>query len=175
MGDYVRKIRDFERQRNALSDAIRQTVERRRESPAKYQEWKNAAAAFATHHSPLDPLFAQCFYASAQPVTPDLRAFMFDYIAVDPQFFRSGYILERILRRIKKLALSRSEKRAVQKLLVTRVKERGLRNFRDICRLVPVIEDGSLRTEIENLACSDHDGIRHRARFALSYFGTGGR
>jgi hypothetical protein len=70
-----------------------------------------------------------CLRAFSHPVEPFLREFMFDYVEVDPQFHRSGYLMERVLRRIKKLSLTPEEAAKLQLLLLNRIRVKALRNF----------------------------------------------
>jgi hypothetical protein len=170
MGAYVEAIRALERERNALHHARQAALLIRDQSPLKRRDWELAAKRFHAHRSSLDPLIESCSCGAQQFVTPEQREFMFDYISVDPQFFRSGYIMERILRRAKRLCLSAEEKHVMQKLLLGRVREKAFRNFRDVCRLIPKIEDAGFRAEIEELMHSPDAATRQRATYALKYF-----
>lgn len=169
MGCYISEIEKLAETRNALKEAVGATSQARHQSVLKYRDWEIAAAKFLNHASPLDPLIAACYDNAQTTITPNLREFMFDYIAVDPQFFRSGYLMERILRRVKRLDLSAEEKTIIRSLLLNRTKHKALRNYRHICRLLPLIADAEIKTELEELSRSQNAGIRHRARFALSY------
>ena len=142
----------------------------RDQSPLKRRDWELAAERFLNHSSALDPLIESCSNGDQHSVTPEQREFMFDYIAVDPQFFRSGYIMERILRRVKRLKLAVDEKQIMQKLVLGRVRVRAFRNFRDVCRLIPKIADAGFQTEIEDLMNSHDAATRQRANYALKYF-----
>lgn len=170
MGSYVETIRELERERNALRHALQAAFLLKDQSPLKRRDWKLAAKRFHNRHSALDPLIESCSYGDQHSITPEQREFMFDYIAVDPQFFRSGYIMERILRRAKRLSLAAVEKRTMQKLLLGRVRVKAFRNFRDVCRLIPKIADAGFQAEIEDLTNSRDAGTRQRATFALKYF-----
>ncbi len=111
-----------------------------------------------------------CSKATPLPPDADQRAFMFDYIAVDPYFFRSGYLMEHILRRIKRIDLTPAEKTTVQQLLLKRIQTKALRNFRHICRLMPQISDADFHARVAALSRSTDPAVRHRAGFALAYF-----
>lgn len=170
MGNYIDAIRKLERESRALHDEVHRTFKLRGESPHKFKDWQRAAERFRTFKSDLDQLIEKCWPSSGDLVEPHLREFMFDYIEVDPRFFRSGYILEKVLARIKKLKLTPDETVKVQTLLLSRVRTGALRNFRHICRLIPMIEDRRLRETVAELALSDDPAIRRRAEFALVYF-----
>lgn len=137
----------------------------------KFRDWERATERFRTYKSDLDPLIEQSWPSSGELVDPHLRGFMFDYVEVDPQFFRSGYIMEKVLQRIKKLSLTREEKSKLQVLLLNRIQHRAMRNFRHICRMVPLVESPGFKETVAGLAASVDPSIRHRAMFALSYFG----
>lgn len=170
MGCYVEAIKGLERDRNALYHAVESAFLVRDQSPLKRRDWELAAKRFGCRQSSIDALIETCYRGGQDTITLEQREFMFDYIAVDPQFFRSGYIMERILRRVKRLPLSEYEKRILRKMLMGRVKVKAFRNFRDVCRLIPIFQDSELRTEIEELTHSLDAGIRHRAMFARAFF-----
>jgi hypothetical protein len=170
MASYIEAIKELERERNALDQARRAAFLTKNQSALKRRDWERANEKYRNHLSAHDQQIDACFGCTPDSITPDLRDFMFDYIRVDPRFYRSGYIMERILQRIKRPPISVEEKRVIQKLLLHRTKVKALRNFRQICRLIPMIEDAPLRAEIEELTQSQDPSIRHRAKFALSYF-----
>ena len=120
--------------------------------------------------SPLDRHIEQSFDPSFDLSEAEQREFMFDYVAVDPQFFRSGYVMERILRRIKRLDLTSSEKGAIRALLMSRIQGPGRRNFRDICKLVPLVQNDGLAAKIADLVTSPDTAVSARAKMAQTYF-----
>jgi hypothetical protein len=170
MAAYIEAIRNLERESNALHREVHRTFRLRDESEHKLKDWKRAAERFRTYRSDIDPLIDRCWPSTGEVTEPYLREFLFDYVEVDPQFYRSGYIMEKVLARIKKLTMFPDETANVQTLLLTRIRTRALRNFRHICRLIPMIEDRRLRETVAELAVSDDAAIRRRAEFALVYF-----
>ena len=170
MGRYIDAIRKLEQDSRALLDEIHRTFRLRRESAHKFRDWERATERFHTRRSELDHLIEKCWPSSGAVVEPHLREFMFDYIEVDPQFYRSGYIMEKVLQRIKRLPLMAEEKAKVQALLLNRIRNKAQRNFRQICRLIPIIDGGGLKAIVAELAMSADPSVRYRAGFALSYF-----
>lgn len=78
--------------------------------------------------------------------------------------------MEKVLQRIKRLPLMAEEKAKVQALLLNRIRNKAQRNFRQICRLIPIIDGGGLKEIVAELAMSVDPSVRYRAGFALSYF-----
>ncbi|MBD3679743.1 MAG: hypothetical protein HUJ27_15260 [Rhodobacteraceae bacterium] len=99
----------------------------------------------------------------------EVREFAFCYLEVDPYFFRSGYLLERIVRKLKKLEFTDAQKAIVQALILKRINTRALRNFREICRLMPKIETEEFRDRVRARLESDDPSVRHRAELAAAY------
>lgn len=170
MGSYIEAIRTLEKESRALQDALHLALRSRQDSPHKYKDWERATERFRTYRSDLDTLIDRCWPSTGDIVDPHLREFMFDYILIDPQFFRSGYIMEKVLQRVKRLSLTAEEKGKVRDLLLNRIHTKALRNFRNICRLIPVIEESGLREAIGESARSADPSVRHRVEFALTYF-----
>lgn len=168
MKSYREMIADCEREVNRLHATLWETVEHRDKSPNQREQWHRAADAFRNHQSPIDDLIDQCLEFGLEHDN-DLRHFAFAYIDNDPYFFRSGYILESLLQRVKKLSLTELEKESIRQTILKRVETRALRNFRHLCRLIPRIEDDQFRYELRSRAKSKDPQMRRRAEFALSY------
>jgi hypothetical protein len=169
MENYRKMIAECEREVNELHAALWKTVEHRYKSPHHREKWHRAADAFRNHQSPIDDLIDKCFEYGLKN-DADLRRFAFAYIDEDPYFFRSGYILEDLLRRMKQLALTTDEKSSLQRLILKRIETRALRNFRRICQLINKIDTDQFHTEVCNRKKSSDPQVNRRAEFALSYF-----
>jgi uncharacterized membrane protein YheB (UPF0754 family) len=169
MTDYPSLIAETEAEVNALSDDIHRTVAERHKSSRHYERWKSAARHFHAYASPIDDMIDKCIDEGFND-SNDLRAFAFAYIRYDPYYFRSGYIQEKLIQRIKRLKMTPDEKAVIRNVILSRIRNRALRNFRHFCRLIPRIATSEFSHQINGLARSDDGGARHRAQFALSYF-----
>lgn len=151
-----------------LHETVKATFLERDKSPEHREAWNRACRAF--HQEELE-MYAVLDRIGRDGIgtDPDLRRFVFAYIDTDPQFFRSGYILERLLRRIKRLTLTEAEKAALRALILRRIHHRAWRNFRDICRLIPRIQTQEFRASVWAALRDEDPGVRHRATLALSY------
>lgn len=174
MKNYREMIAECEHEVNELYATLSQTVEHRFKPQSQREQWHRTADAFNNHQSPIYDLIDQCLETGLEH-NNDLRCFAFAYIDQDPYFFRSGYILEDLLRRVKKLSLTGSEKTSIQRLVLKRIETRALRNFRHICRLIPMVDSDGFHTEVSNRAKSTDPQVRRRAKFALGYFPIDGR
>lgn len=168
MKDFCPLIRQHEKKKNDLHSKLWETFRRREKSAHAHSDWKRAAKQFREFSSEVDELVERCL---SENMSQDkgLRDFAFCYVISDPYFFRSGYILERLVRRIKKLDLSDAEKQFIQELILRRIDQKALRNFRDICRLIPKVETTGFSNAIAERVRSKEPSIRHRAEFAASY------
>ncbi len=173
MAKYRKMIATCEAEVNDLHKKLWEAVEHREKSPNQREQWIRAAKAFREHSSPLYDLVDECL-KSGLLHNPDLREFVFDYIDQDPYFFRSGYMLESLLQRVKKLPLTKSEKTSIQLLVLKRIETRALRNFRHICRLIHMADSNGFHSEISNRAKSSDPQVKRRAEFALDYFPING-
>jgi len=174
MENYQKLIAQCEDEINELDTELKQTLEHRDKSPHQREQWHRAADAFRNHQSQIDDLIDQCLELGLEN-NNELRRFAFAYIDQDPYFYRSGYILESLLRRVKKLSLTASEKSSIQRLVLKRIETRALRNFRQICRLIHMADTDGFLTEVSNRAKSTDPQVKRRAEFALAYFPFDGR
>lgn len=174
MADFVRMIADCEADLNVLHKNLHETAKHRGESPHQKEQWKRAAKAFRTFHSPVFDLVEQCLKNGLES-DPKLREFTFDYIDQDPYFYRSGYRMESLLKCVKKLTLSDSEKASIQCLILSRIETRALRNFRQICRLIHMVENEGFHAQVTARTKLSDPQVKRRAAFALAYFPIDGR
>lgn len=174
MHDYDTQIRQHEAKMNELIGAIKEAGKRRHESPYALQEWEKETARLHGYDRGFYNHLKRCWTEGLKQ-DKDLRAFAFRYLAVDPYFFRSGYFMEVLVRQIKKLDLLDAEKVIIQDLILRRIDTKALRNFRDICRMIPRIETEDFSNEISKRLRSEDSSIRHRAELAASYFPHQGR
>ncbi|MEL0438094.1 hypothetical protein [Phycobacter sp. K97] len=169
MTEYCRLIEQHETEVNRLHAAVRETYLLRKKSQHAWRDWKRAAKCFREYRSEVDDLIEQCIVEGIDN-NHALRTFAFGYLKSDPYFFRSGYALERLLQHIKKLDLTASEKVQIQDLILQRIDTKALRNFRHICRLVPLVDTDDFISRIETRLRSDDPNVRRRAEFATAYF-----
>ncbi|MBV1904253.1 MAG: hypothetical protein KUG58_11540 [Marinosulfonomonas sp.] len=154
---------------NNLDAQLNENFDRRDQSAFARREWQLAAKRFREYRSEVDELVDCCI---AQGIEDDneLRRFAFSFVECDPYYFRSGYTLSRLLRKIKWLSLFETEKTMLQNLILKRIDTKALRNFRDICRLIPIIETVGFHSAIASRARSSNPDVKHRAELAASYF-----
>lgn len=168
MASFKSQILRHERAVNAAKARVRETVALRTRSDADLRTWQEACRAF--HAAFVGDL---PWPADLSPEglgrDAEARAFVFDFLAVDPIYFRSGYIKETLLRQVKKIALTRKEEAVLRDAILRRVHGRAYREFRHFCRLIPNIQDAAFVSALRSAAGSEDAGIRRRAAFALRY------
>lgn len=162
-------IERHESEYGKLHALVRATFARRAKSELARRDWKIAARRFREYRSEVDVLLKRCL---AEGIADDneLKIFTFCYVECDPYYIGSGYAMEGLLRKIKKLSLAETEKTLLQNLVIKRIDTKALRNFRQICRLIPTIETQNFRSEVAERTRSRDASVRHRAKFAFSYF-----
>ena len=95
--------------------------------------------------------------------------FVIAFLEVDPLFFRSGYIKEEMLRKIKRSPLTPSQSDRLRSVLHHAVENRGSREFKGYCRLAAVIADEKLIGALETAAQYGEGARKSRAELMLQY------
>lgn len=98
-----------------------------------------------------------------------IRRFVFDFLPVDPIYYRSGYQKEKLLRFLKKLIITEEEKATLRHVILRRVRNGALREFRRFCQFIPEIQNDAFIAELRAGAASTDAQIQRRAAFALEY------
>lgn len=95
------------------------------------------------------------------------------FLEADPFFYRSGYIKEDLLERLRWAPLSPDQKYRLQRVIHSRIHDdRTKREFRRYCRLAPFVADSRFESEITSLAGSPETNSQ-RAQWVLEHLRQG--
>jgi len=89
------------------------------------------------------------------------------FLSADTRFFRSGYIKEKILRRLKHAPLTRHQQIVLRRLILRSVDGGGRREFQGYARLAGVLDSPDVRNAMTIRLQSVNAEIRRRAREVL--------
>ena len=153
---------------NRLHEDLHTAYAARDLSKSGYDKWLSSAKAFHAHMSSINPYLNACLEEGL--ADPALRRFAFLYLDEDTRYFRSGYIVERLMRKVKKIDLTEDEKATIRQMVLRRVEHGRQRDFRQVCRLIPRVQTDDFRREVEAHLNSHNEAIRRWAGFALTYF-----
>lgn len=165
--DFTALIRTESAVLRALHENVHLTFRSRESGRSARDAWSRACHALHTHVSALEPHLRQALedaqYSNAQQIE-----FVVCFLEVDPLFFRSGYLKEALLTRIKRSELSAHITRRLRAVLVDAVRRRGSREFKYYCRLAARIADDGLRTQLAIFAAEGTSACASRARRMLA-------
>jgi hypothetical protein len=132
--------------------------------PAAYQ---SLLAAFRTALGaawPFPPRESQRYGEKIRRGDDDTIDTVIIFLAADPYFFRSGYLKQVILRRLKQAPLTQQQKAKLQTLVLDAITQPHRFQFADYARLATAIASADFLATVEALSTSENnDGIRQRA------------
>jgi hypothetical protein len=164
MSNFRNIIQSEAKEIDRLHQQIHVTYEARKKDVGA---WKKACAAFHSHVSAIDPLIDRVYEASE--LNDELVEFSVTFLELNPMFFRSGYIKEEMLRKLKRSALSEQQNERLRAVLIDAVNNRGTREFRRYCRLLPKVSSPRLIATLETTNKLGEGARRHRAAVMLGY------
>lgn len=82
------------------------------------------------------------------------------FMEADPWFFRSGFIKEEIVRRLKQAPLTDKQRRRLSGIVTRSLLSGTRRSARHVARLAPLADNESLRSHLESLARSSGEAAR---------------
>ena len=107
---------------------------------------------------------------AAEPAAIELAV---QFLEADPFFFRSGYLKEDLLERLRWATLDKDQKRRLQQVILERICDsKTRREFRRYCRLAPFITDAEFEREITKLA-GPSGAKPERAQWVLEHLRQG--
>ena len=162
---FYKQIRNYEKTLNELHNIVHNTFKNRRKNP---KEWNKALETFHGHTSSLDHYF-QKIVDCKNFNNPDLLEFVICFLEADPVFFRSGYLKEIILRKLKRTQLDAENSKQLKKVFIDAVENRGYREFKDYCKLAAFIYDAELLDSILRILKTGDEKQKSRAKFIFRF------
>ncbi len=127
-----------------------------------------ACKEFHSYVSPIDEYINQA-YEEERYSDPELLEFAICFLEVNSLFFRSGYIKEEILRKLKRTELKAKQVKRLNAVLEHAVDHRGFREYKCYCRLAAFIGTQSLIQAVETAAKYGKGSRKSRAKLMLEY------
>lgn len=129
-------------------------------------------AACAAFHSQSDALSfpggLESSLAKLKTGEPSVVDIAVQYLEVEPRFFRSGYIAETILRRLKHVDLTSDQVTRLVNVILNSIRHGGRRRFVNCARLAGVLKDERISSGALNLSQESDPEIRRRAERVLN-------
>ena len=162
-------INEVERVENLHHKQIHATASRRNESALAWKVWQDTASAWHAQHYPTDKLWEDEFLAelraSKRPAIEDTIL----YLEVNPWYFRSGYLKERLIRGLKSADLTPRDRRRLWNVVWNAAAGKNRREFRNFCSLATVIGDTDLIRQLEEISPDQDAAAKGKFGYMLAY------
>lgn len=170
--DFKPLIRAESAKLEELHGRIHTTVAVRDRDIHARQEWERACEEFHSYASPLD-VYIQRACAVDAYTDPNLLEFVVSFLEEDPWFFRSGYLKQAFIARIKQSTLREPIRRRLRNVLLDAVNRRGTSEFKYYCRLAAMISDDKLIARLRTAIQPADPSRSERAQQMLSAIEAG--
>lgn len=94
-----------------------------------------------------------------------------DFLESDPIAFRTGYTAEKVLRWLKRVALTKRQQERLRFVLLDAVERRHRQYFRRFCALARALDTPALRTDLLARLKHPTEPVRRHARWMLDALG----
>lgn len=149
-------------------ETLRQNIHKTLKNRSKDREtWSRACKKFHTHVSAMSE-FVNRIYKDHKIQDEETLEFCITFLEVDPFFFRSGYIKEEILTKIKRSDLSEKQIFRLRTILINAVEFRGSKEFKYYCRLAGFIANNELIDQLQQMTKKAESTKRYRAKKMLT-------
>ncbi len=164
MADFRELIERDTREYSNLHRAVKESFKNRLNNlPA----WEEACEKFHAHQLKIDPYIDRVY--DEELVCQELQEFVITFLELDPMFFRSGYIKQVMLTKIKRAALCETQKERLRKVVVSAVDQRPYREYRYYCHLAVKILNKKLLHAIEVIAREGEGARKSRAKYMCKH------
>ena len=130
------------------------------------EAWSKACERFHTHVSAMS-VFIDRVYDEPKFQDEEILEFGIAFLEIDPIFFRSGYIKEEILTKIKRSRLSKKQIARLRTVLLNAIENRGSKEFKYYCRLAGFIADNELVKQIKLTESISEGKVKYRSKKML--------
>jgi hypothetical protein len=158
----------IQREGERIADLHGQVKSTYKQRSKDFNKWKLACEAFHSYVSLMDE-FIDRAYKEESYSEPELLEFSISFLEVNPLFFRSGYIKEELLRKLKRTKLNGKQIERLNAVLQDAVDQRGSREFKGYCRLAAIIATPRLAAMVENAAQFGVEARKSRAKLMLAH------
>lgn len=132
------------------------------------ESWHKACVEFHSHESLITSMINRV-YDEIRLSDQELVEFAISFLEIDPMYFRSGYIKETILTKLKRSILKKNQRDRVINILIDAVRNRGYREYRYYCRVAKVMNSQFLINTLTGILASEPSSKRSRAKMMLDY------
>jgi hypothetical protein len=146
--DFRRLILEDSAKLKELHTQIHRTVVLRDRDAGHRWAWEQACRDYHSYSSPLDPYFERACTQGCYS-DRDLIEFAVSFLELDPLFFRSGYLKQIVITRLKRSELREGDKSRLRGVVWDAVNRRGTREFKYYCRLAVTLADDMLIRHLE--------------------------
>lgn len=166
--DICRLIRDEAAKLQRLHAAVHETFVHRDRDARSRQVWSDACEAFHTHVSAIDGYLDRAC-DERRYVDRQVIEFSTCFLEVDPWFFRSGFLKQELLTRLKRSDLDKQTRERLRAVLIDAVNRRGTREFRYYCRLAVHLATFDLVKQLQRASVGIDRARASRARMMLKH------
>jgi hypothetical protein len=163
------EIRRAEREINALYERVHETVRQRARSAAQKREWQDACRAFHSYRASAFNLWRAEVLEQVRAGGESERSDALLLLEVDPWFFRSGYLKQKLLRALKNAHLAPQEVARLEGICLAVVDGRPRREFREYCRVAARVGTARLKAGLMARLATSDTGVRQRTDEMLRY------
>lgn len=163
------QIREVESAVNAYKEQIHGTFLKRSESREAWERWRQACDKWHSSCQPTDYLWENStrekLLSGDQEVIEDAILFL----EVDPWFFRSGYLKERVIVGLKRAELTTLQRRRLQQVILKVCFGRNRREFRRYCALAAVLWTQEFEDSLRSEAAAHDFESNRKLSYLLKY------
>lgn len=97
-----------------------------------------------------------------------------EFLEADPYFFRSGYVKENLLRRVRRYTLAPEHIYRLQSVVLNVVDKHFCREFREYCKLARKVDSADFRLQLDSRTRDTDKSVQTRAQWVLDWLAKSG-
>jgi len=156
-------ISETERTVNRLHHQVHTTFANRDKSEKERKAWEEATSVWHSSDCPTDKLWREQFRADLRASVPYAIEEAILFLEVDPWYFRSGYLKQRLIRGLKAATLKNRDRIRLWNVCWNAAAGKNRQEFRSYCSLAAIVGDAELIRLLEEIP--EHRNIAADGKF----------
>lgn len=154
---------------NAFVQRINETCEKRDESKAGFEEWEKACSEWHQSEHAVDYLWEDETRERLRNGNSDVVEDVLLFLEVDPWYFRSGYLKERLLDALRQVQLTERNQARIRKILLEVASGPNRREYRRYCALARTITNHDFERTLQEKSDKLDTKVSGKFSYMLRY------
>ena len=165
------EIREAVRDFHDLQSQIKAALPERSKSPQGLKAWQDACVAWHNHTSILATFWQKEYLSAVESGDPESVDLAISFVEVNPYYFRSGYMKDRLFRRLRRSKLSEDQRQRLLSAITEAIHSHQGDGWNHFIALAAAFADARFVEFVSKVTTGKDPKVARRAKLLLAGLG----